>query len=69
MKDVKCLDDLPGLFHIALQIAWLIKDSKTETLREIYKMLRHLYGFQFTDGEFTEKFKVIRHKTFFNDGW
>ena len=66
MKDLR---ELPSIYHVALKIMTLHVENKTETLKEIFYLIRVMFGFVYTDEEFIEKFRIIRKETFFDDGW
>jgi len=65
----KHLYKIPGIFHIALQVATLNVERKTEELKGVLWTIKRIYGFTVNENDLLEELLVIRKETMMDDGW
>lgn len=71
MKQVikKDLYKIPGIFHIALQVATLNVERKTEKLNGVLWTIKRIYGFTVNEDDLLKELLVVRKETMMDDGW
>lgn len=65
----KELYGIPNIFHIALEVATLNKQEKTDRLNGIVWTLKRIYNFTSIDDELINTLLIIRKETMMDDGW
>lgn len=66
---IKNLYKIPGIFHIALQVATLNVERKTEELKGVLWTIKRIYGFTVNEDDLLKELLVIRKETMMDDGW
>lgn len=66
---IKDLYKIPGIFHIALQVATLNVERKTEKLNGVLWTIKRIYGFTVNEDDLLKELLVVRKETMMDDGW